>query len=212
MPVEDPDEVIRSVERLPVAAMLTELSDHTFIAVNDRAAAIFGEPPGELVGSDVLTHIHPSDREAARAAYAAMAAKVIDGYQVRRRIVTPDGTQLPVSVWGRRVENPDKLYGLWVLVPSEDPTVEVETLMMGASSFVLALTDHDWQIQYMNADADLLGASGAEPGAFLSLDSSTPPRRASFWPPRRAPRRITWRSPCSPACGPGATGGQSATA
>ena len=35
-------------------------------------------------------------------------------------------------------------------------------MVTGPSPVVLALTDHNWQIQYMNADADLLGAKGAE--------------------------------------------------
>jgi PAS domain S-box-containing protein len=75
-------ELIRSLEGLPVAAMLTELRTRTFIAVNDGAAALFGSPAGELVGSDVLTRIHPDERDAVRKAYEAMAEKVIDGYQV----------------------------------------------------------------------------------------------------------------------------------
>jgi len=180
MPVEDPDELIRSLEGLPVAAMLTELSSHTFIAVNDRAAALFGSPARDLVGSDLLTHIHPSDRDAVRAAYAAMVAKVIDGYQVRRRIVTPAGTQLTLSVWGRRVENPDGLYGLWVLVPGPEPAADADSFMMGESEIVLAVTDHDWLIECMNADAGLLGARGSELRGFPLLGLVHPSAAVEF--------------------------------
>jgi PAS domain S-box-containing protein len=180
MAIEDPHELTRSLEGLPVAAILTELTAHTFIAVNDRAAAIFGTPAVDLVGSDVLTHIDPAERQAARAAYAAMAAKVIDGYQVRRRIVTPDGKQQSVSIWGRRVENPDGLYGLWVLVPGREPATDADTLMIGASAVVLAVTDHDWQIEYMNADADLLGARGSELRGFPLLGLIHPSAAGEF--------------------------------
>ena len=91
MPVEDTDELIRSLADLPVAAILTELKTHRFVAANDRAGAVFGVPAGDLVGGDVLDRIEPRGRGAARAAYAAMASKGIDGYQAERRIVRPDG-------------------------------------------------------------------------------------------------------------------------
>ena len=160
--------LISSLEGLPVAAILTELRAHTFIAVNDGAAALFGSPAKDLVGIDVLSRIDPRDREAARSAYKVMADMVIDGYQVQRRIVTPDGEERTVGVWGRRVEGPDELLGLWILVPGPEPTSAVE-LIVGASSVVLAVTDHDWQIEYMSADADLLGVRGSELRGFPLL-------------------------------------------
>lgn len=69
------DELIRSLEELPVAAILTELSTHTFVAANDAAAAVFGSA-AKLRGTDVLERIEPHDREAAKAAYKALADKV----------------------------------------------------------------------------------------------------------------------------------------
>ncbi len=47
MAVGDLDALISSLEGLPVAAMLTELRTHTFIAVNAGAAALFGSPARE---------------------------------------------------------------------------------------------------------------------------------------------------------------------
>jgi PAS domain S-box-containing protein len=168
MTVGSLDEIIQSLEGLPVAAILTELTTRTFVAVNDGAASLFGSPSSDLVGSDILTRIHPSDREAVQRAYEAMAGKVIDGYQVQREIVTPDGEERTVSVWGRRVEGFSKLYGLWILVPGPEPATGVE-IMIATSSVVLAVTDHDWQIQYMSADADLLGVRGSDLRGFPLL-------------------------------------------
>jgi PAS domain S-box-containing protein len=179
MPVDDPDELIRSLAGLPVAAILTELTTHRFIAANDHAAALFGIPTGDLIGSDVLAHIDPRDRDAARAAYAALADRLIDGYQVRRRILRPDGTTLAVSVWGRRVEGPGHVHGLWILAPG-DPSTAVDTLTMGASEVVLAVTDHDWQISYMSADADLLGARGSDLRGFPLLGLVHPSAATEF--------------------------------
>jgi DNA-binding CsgD family transcriptional regulator len=120
------------------------------------------------VGIDVLSRIDPRDREAVRSAYQVMADKVIDGYQVQRRIVTPDGEERTVSVWGRRVEGPNELVGLWILVPGPEPSSALE-LVVGASSVVLAVTDHDWQIEYISTDADLLGVRGSELQGFPLL-------------------------------------------
>jgi PAS domain S-box-containing protein len=169
MSVGELDELIRSLERLPAAAILTELSTHTFVAVNEEAVAVFGAPAADLVGRDVLLHIDPRDRDAARTAYAAIAGGVIDAYQVERRIVTPDGKERAVSVSGRRVDAATNLYGLWILLPATEPSTAVETVILGAPAVVLAVTDHDWQIEYMTADAELLGVNGSELRGFPLL-------------------------------------------
>jgi PAS domain S-box-containing protein len=180
MSIVEPDDLIRSLEELPVAAILTELRTRTLVALNDRAATLFGAPAADLVGTDVLSLIDPRDRDAASTAYAALAGKVIDGYQVQRRIVTPEGEERTLHVCGRRVEAPDTLYGLWVLLPGSDPTAAIETLMMGASCVVLAVTDHDWQIEYMSADAELLGARGSELRGFPLLGLVHPSAATAF--------------------------------
>jgi len=181
MAVGDTNELIRSLKVLPVAASLTDLITHTFIAANDRAGEVFGTPADDLVGSDVLLRIHPDDREAARAGYAAMAAKVIDGYQVQRRIVRPDGTELTVSVSGRRVGDPTKLFGLGIIIPGpEPPTTPVEMLVIGNPAIVLAVTDHDWQIEYVSSDAELLGARGSELRGFPLIGLVHPSAATEF--------------------------------
>lgn len=180
MAVERSEELIRSLEGLPVAAILTELVTHTFVAVNQAAATLFGSPAAELVGTDVLSRIDPRDRQAARAAYGAIADGVVDGYQVLRRIVTPDGDVVPLTVWGRRVSAPGKLYGLWVLVPTDGSATGFQMLTIGSSPGVLAVTDHDWQIQYMSADAKLLGAKGSELRGFPLLGLIHPSAASEF--------------------------------
>jgi PAS domain S-box-containing protein len=180
MALGNKDKLVRSLKALPVAAILTELTTHTFIAANDQAGEVFGTPADDLVGSDVLMRIHPDNREAARAGYAAMAGKVIDGYQVQRRIVRPDGTELIVSVSGRRVEDPGNLFGLWVLVPGPEPPNPVEMVVTGAPAIVLAVTDHDWQIEYVSSDAELLGARGSELRGFPLIGLVHPSAATEF--------------------------------
>jgi PAS domain S-box-containing protein len=180
MAVGDADELIRSLKALPVAAILTDLPTHTFIAANERAGAVFGTPPDDLVGTDVLTRIHPNDREAARAGYAAMAGKVIDGYQVQRRIVRPDGSELIVSISGRRVGDPGTPVGLWVLVPGPEPPTPIEMPVVAAPAVVLAVTNHDWQIEYVSSDAELLGTRGSELRGFPLIGLVHPSAATEF--------------------------------
>jgi PAS domain S-box-containing protein len=180
MSVGELDELIRSLERLPAAAILTELSTRTCVAANAEAAAVVGAPAADLVGEDVLLRIDPRDRDASRTANTAMASGVIDAYQVQRRIVTSDGKERAVNVSGRRVDATSGAYGLWILLPATEAPAAVETLMIEAPAVVLAVTDHDWQIEYMSADADLLGVGGSELRGFPLLGLVHPSAATAF--------------------------------
>ena len=61
-----------------------------------------------------------------------------------------------MSAWVRRVEVHDTPYGLWIVVPDNQVPSSI-AINAVAAPIVLAFTDHDWRIEYMNADADLLG-------------------------------------------------------
>jgi len=153
------DELRAELKNVPVAAILTDLATCKFLVVNAAAAQLFGTPAQELVGSEVVSHVHPAEQEAVKQAYAALAAHVVDGYQVTRRVVRPDGTELTLNVWGRRIETSRDLLGLWVL------TSQADEQALGASvrpsNVVLAITDHDWQLEYVSPGAQLLGGRGS---------------------------------------------------
>ena len=53
-------------------------------------------------------------------------------------------------------------------------------LMMETSGVVLAVTDHDWQIEYMSSDAELLGAQGSELRGFPLLGLVHPSAAQEF--------------------------------
>jgi DNA-binding CsgD family transcriptional regulator len=60
-----------------------------------------------------------------------------------------------LEVLGRRIESADRLLGLWLLMPADELMSKLrEPMPMG---LVLAMTDHDWQIAYMSADAHVVG-------------------------------------------------------
>jgi PAS domain S-box-containing protein len=156
----DVERLSTALKEVPVAALVTDLQDQRFLAVNDRAAELFGVPPEGLVGTRVGDTVVEDDRPAVEKAYSAIATGAVDGYQTRRRIQRPDGSECPVAISGRRFEAPGGPYGLWMLTP--DRELSFGDLLPEPPDVVLALTDHDWQLEYVNLDAKLLGRSGAE--------------------------------------------------
>jgi DNA-binding CsgD family transcriptional regulator len=150
-----------ALKALPLPAILTNLADRKFLAVNDRAGQLFGVAPEQLVGVDAASTVVADERVAVERAYRAMATGAIDGYQVQRRIVLPDRSERVIVVWGRRVEGSDGPYGLWILMPEAELRGFAD-LATPTSSLVIAMTDHDWQIDYVSADPQLMGASARE--------------------------------------------------
>ncbi len=179
MIVEDLEDVIASVKALPVAAVVTDLSTYEIVAANNKAAELLRTTVEGLVGTDAIGHIRPDERDSARQAYSAMATKAIDGYHVVRDVVTPEGADVQLHVWGRRVDGPHSSYGTWFLTAAEAFATDNE-FPDGESTVVLAVTNHDWQIQYMSADASLLGVSGAELRGFPLLGLVHPSVAARF--------------------------------
>jgi len=162
------EDIIASAKKLPIAAVLTDLNTYEIVAANDKAASLELTRADKLVGTDAMAHIWPDERDLARFAYAAMAAGAVDGYEVKGDLVTPQGDRVPVNVWGRRVECGDKVYGLWFLEPSQEMPATFP-LPQQTPGLVLAITDHDWRIEYMNADAALLGVQGSDLRGFPLL-------------------------------------------
>jgi DNA-binding CsgD family transcriptional regulator len=162
------EDIIASIKRLPVSAAATDLNTYEIVAVNDKIGSLVGTRYGELVGTDVRAHLWPDELDSVRLAYAAMAAGAVDGYEAKGALITRQGDRVPVIVWGRRVECSDKVYGLWFLESRQELSATFP-LPRKTSGLVLAMTDHDWQIEYMNADASLLGVQGSDLRGFPLL-------------------------------------------
>jgi len=159
MGADEHERLDAAVKALPIGAFLTDLHTRAFLVVNDRAADLVGVPAQQLLGHDAISLIHRDEQSAAVRAYDALASRAIDGYQVRRRIVMPDSSERVLFVTGRRVDSPGGPYGLWI-VTSDVQAQTFDATDVPPPDFVLALTDHDWQLQYVNVDADLLGIPG----------------------------------------------------
>ena len=148
------------LQRLPVPAVITDLTTQKIVAVNAAAAALFGASATELVGTDVISRLHPSDRAASLAGAAALEDHIVDGFQATRRIVRPDGSERSVNVWGRRIAAQGGLLGLWVpLYDSETAAMALVGSRSRPTDVVIALTDHDWQLAYVSTGARLIGGA-----------------------------------------------------
>jgi DNA-binding CsgD family transcriptional regulator len=144
------------LEGVPVPAVLSDLATGATIGANAAAVELLGRPVDELIGSDVLLFVHPEERAPAASGVAALAGGAVDAFQVRnRRVVRADGAAVAVDISGRRLESETRRLALWVLAPAEQ---EIAVGHAGRpDEVVLAVTDHDWQVEYVNADARLLG-------------------------------------------------------
>jgi PAS domain S-box-containing protein len=58
--------------------------------VNDAYSAYYGLPPQQLIGSSILSRVHPDDRERIKAYLASLGPENPRG-EIERRVITPDG-------------------------------------------------------------------------------------------------------------------------
>lgn len=149
----------RDIETMPHAAVLVDLRRRALVAVNRRAAELIAAPASDVIGSDALDFVDPDDRPSAMKAHLALADGAVDGMQVARRMLRSDGSTIHVAIWARRVAARDQQLGLYVLTP-QTPNPPPLIATGSAPNFVLAVTDHDWLIEYVSADATLLGGPG----------------------------------------------------
>lgn len=145
------------LEGVAIPAVLSDLLVGTAIAVNSAAAALLGKAADELIGADVLSLVHPDERAAAASGIDALVSGAVDAFQVRqKRVVRADGAAVEVDISGRRLDSGSRRLALWVLAPLERGVAVGRAV--GLSDTVLAVTNHDWQLEYVGTDARLLGA------------------------------------------------------
>jgi DNA-binding CsgD family transcriptional regulator len=171
---DDLNEIIASLKELPVPAALTDLESGRVVATNDPMVELLGPPVQKPTGFAAIARIPEEEHAAALAGMKALADRAVDGFLVSRSFITASGNEVTMEVWGRRVEHKGKTYGAWILLP------EKYAAGLDPSSVVLAMTDHDWVIQYMSADADLLGSKGSDLRGFPLLGLVHPSGAADF--------------------------------
>lgn len=156
--MEDVDSLWTGLEGVPIPAVLSDLVTRAAIGANAAAVQLLGTPVEELIGADVISFIQPEERAAATSGVAALADRAVDAFQVRNRhVVGADGAAVAVDISGRRLESGSRRLALWVLAPAA-PEISVGPVAR-PGEVVLAVTDHDWQLEYLSADARLLGTS-----------------------------------------------------
>lgn len=171
---DDLDEIIASLKELPVPAAVTDLESGRILAANDAIVELLGPPVQESTGFAAVARIPEEERASAMAGMKALADRAVDGFLVRRSFITASGDEVTLEVWGRRVEYNGKNYGAWILLP------EKYGAGLDPSTVVLAITDHDWVIEYMSADAGLLGSKGSDLRGFPLLGLVHPSGAADF--------------------------------
>jgi len=166
--MDDLEALGSGLEGVPVPAILSDLLTGAAITANAAALELLGRSVHELIGSDVITLIHPDERAQASNGISALATDAVDAFQVRnRRMVGADGAAVAVDISGRRIVSESGRLALWVLAPADQ---QLGSDQAGRpEDLVLAVTDHDWQVQYVNADARLVAHDALVGTALLGL-------------------------------------------
>jgi len=132
-------------------------------AVNDAAAALLGEEPGEVVGRSALDVVHPGDLEEA----ADLLTRFHGGREMARPSIRLDRDGEPtlaVELVARRVERPG---GTWIVFSGRvEPTLNTEDLMDSVGVGIVLFDEAGGVTESNLTAAELLGG---DPGS-LGLD------------------------------------------
>lgn len=166
------DEVMMALRNVELPLLVTDLTSDRVLAVNAAAVEVFGVPADSLVGSSPVDFVEPSSQSTARLSLGLVRDGRLSGYSARRLYCPADGTTFDSEVWVRRLDVPGGAsLALVVLVPHEHPeshVARVPTAAGRAMTSLVAVTDHDWNLRYVSADAkavlgrnarDLIGTS-----------------------------------------------------
>src|SRR5690606_340477 len=92
------------VEQATVGVMVTDPATGRILRVNERYAEIAGRPAEALPGTSLFDLLPPEEREADRAALAALARGAVAEYAREKRYVVPDGAHRWVSATARLLD------------------------------------------------------------------------------------------------------------
>jgi PAS domain S-box-containing protein len=96
----------RAFEEAPCGMSLTSLDGYVR-TVNRALAEIYGRPAEDVVGLHIDDLTPPEDRAADAANLAAQVSGEVDSVRVRKRVLRPDGSVLPVEVVATVVHDAD---------------------------------------------------------------------------------------------------------
>lgn len=145
------------LDEVPVPAVLTDLVTGLVVHLNGAAARLLGAPAARLTGVAVDSLIGHDQACADFGAAAALAAGTLEACQMRGRpLHRADGSAVEVDISGKRVSSGGVHLALWILAPSRQRTPRDPSTIPSA---FLAITDHEWQFEYVSVDATVLGGT-----------------------------------------------------
>jgi PAS domain S-box-containing protein len=133
-------------------------------AANPRLLELLGLTADQLIGWSALDFAPPERREGVRLDQAAISEGRLEGFQAGRVFHFPGGSTLNATVWARRLVVDGEAWGLAVVVPTEDEDGHpYPAFAANDVDVMMAVTDHEWVIERMSADARrVIGADAEE--------------------------------------------------
>lgn len=161
-------------DTVPVALVVTDLTTGRPVGLNRAAADLVGVVPSELVDQDLREYIARPDRRLAAWVSTTLARGSVDALELSLRLRLPRAAEQDVCIWARRISQRDRALGLWIVTPANARSIERED--GAAPGLVVAVTDHDWLVDYTGGCAHDQGS--AHPLVGLPLLSFVHPSSA----------------------------------
>jgi DNA-binding CsgD family transcriptional regulator len=159
-PPKPPVAITTLLRQCPYPLIVSDLETRTVLGANDAAYELLGRTPPSIEGLRVTEIMGEADWPAVEASMGLLASGALEGIQALRTLRKGDGEQFAVNIWVRAANVDGRLIGLVVLnVKNADiPWRLTEDRVTIAG----VLTDHDWTIEMVSSDIEMILGVGPE--------------------------------------------------
>jgi PAS domain S-box-containing protein len=157
------DAVVAAFDRIPVPMALLDLPAMRIRAANHRLLELLGMGADQLIGWSALEFTPPDRREGVRLDQAAISEGRLEGFEAGRVFHFPGGRTLNATVWARRLVVEGQAWGLAVVLPEEEERGHTyPSFTANGVDVMMAVTNHDWVVERVSADARRVIGADAE--------------------------------------------------
>jgi PAS domain S-box-containing protein len=146
-------QAIAGLANVPLPLALLDLSEFIVRAVNAAMLELTGLPAEQLVGRRAVDFTPPDRRVTTQDEQQALADGRLEGFEASTDLHLPNGTTLAARVWARRLVVTDYPWALVVVLPRDERASAHAGFAGSGVDLMMAVTDHDWFLTHVSADA-----------------------------------------------------------
>jgi PAS domain S-box-containing protein len=156
-------EIAASFSNVPVPLALLDIPGFRIRAVNQSLLEVAGMTAAELIGWSAADFSPPERRTAVLEAQHAIADGRLDAFQAGRVFHLPNGRTIEATVWARRIEVEGVPWGLGLALTEHGSDLGRLPPFGGADvDVMMAVTNHEWILEHVSADASRVVGSDAD--------------------------------------------------